>query len=110
MTDSIRIRQLGAPELKAMLDQGVPLELFDVRTEAERAIATIDGARHLDEAGVAYLQGLPKETLLVFQCHHGVRSQSAARYFVAQGFTNVCNLEGGIDAWSLEVDPSVRRY
>jgi monothiol glutaredoxin len=110
MTDPIRIRQLAAPELKAMLDAKVQLELLDVRTEAERAIATIDGARLLDEAAVERLRSLPRDTLLVFQCHHGIRSQSAASYFVAQGFTNVCNLEGGIDAWSLEVDPSVRRY
>jgi monothiol glutaredoxin len=110
MTDATRIRQITAPELKSMLDDRVPLELFDVRTEAERDIAKIDGARHLDEAGVEYLQSLARDTFVVFHCHHGIRSQSAAQYFVAQGFTNVANLAGGIEAWSVAVDPSVRRY
>jgi monothiol glutaredoxin len=104
------IRQITALELKAMLDAGTPLELLDVRTEAERVIARIEGARHLDQAAVDHLESLPRDTLLVFQCHHGIRSQSAARHFVAQGFTNVCNLAGGIEAWSETVDPTVRRY
>ena len=47
---------------------------------------------------------------MVFQCHHGVRSQAAAEYFQREGFRNLCNLEGGIDAWSTLVDPSVPRY
>ena len=93
-----------------MRDNEVPHELFDVRTTAERAIAKIEGARHLDDAAVEYIQGLPRDTLLVFQCHHGMRSQSAAMHFAAQGFTNICNLAGGIDAWSTYVDPSVSHY
>jgi len=93
-----------------MLDEGIPLELFDVRTEAERAIAKIEGARHLDPSGVQYLQGLGRDTLVVFHCHHGIRSQAAAQRFLAQGFTKVRNLAGGIEAWSVAVDPSVRRY
>ena len=104
------IRQLTTIELKAMLDEGQPLELFDVRTEAERNVAKIEGARHLDAAGVEYLGGLARDTLLVFHCHHGGRSQAAAQRFAAEGFTNVCNLAGGIDAWSLTIDPAVRRY
>jgi len=105
-----RVRQISAEELKSMLDTGVPLELLDVRTEAERAIARIEGARHLDQAGFEHVQSLDRNTLLVFHCHHGIRSQSAAQYFAAHGFTNVCNLAGGIDAWSAVVDPSVTRY
>jgi monothiol glutaredoxin len=104
------VRQITAQELKSLLDERVPLELLDVRSEAERAIARIEGARHLDDAGVEYLESLGRETLLVFHCHHGIRSQAAARHFLAQGFTNVCNLAGGIEAWSVSVDPSVRRY
>jgi len=46
----------------------------------------------------------------VFQCHHGIRSQDAAEYFAQAGFTNLYNLRGGIDAWSMLVDPSVPRY
>jgi len=110
MADSPRVQHLSAPELKSMLDEGRPLELVDVRTEQERAIAAIDGARLLDKASHDVLLALPKDTTLVFQCHHGVRSQAAAEYFLQMGFTNVFNLDGGIDAWSLVVDPAVQRY
>ncbi len=104
------VRQITASELKSMLDAGTPLELWDVRTEGERRIARIEGASLLDEAGVQHIDALARDTLLVFQCHHGIRSQAAAEYFVAKGFTNLCNLAGGIDAWSTQVDASVARY
>jgi monothiol glutaredoxin len=105
-----QVRQLGPGELKAMLDRKAALELFDVRTEKERAVARIEGARLLDAAGEAHLRSLPKDATLVFHCHHGGRSQAAAERFVAEGYRNVYNLRGGIDAWSIEIDPSVPRY
>ena len=109
-TSRSEVKQLTARELKSMLDSKVELELVDVRTGAEREIAIIAGSRHLDEEGREYLQSLPPETLLVFHCHHGMRSQTAARQFLALGFSNVCNVVGGIEAWSADVDPSVPRY
>jgi monothiol glutaredoxin len=104
------VRQISAEELKAMLDRGDPLQLLDVRTPEEQRIASIPGARLLDQRVAEDVAELPKETLLVFHCHHGFRSQAAAQHFAARGFTNVCNVAGGIDAWSVAVDPSVRRY
>ena len=105
------IRQLSAPELKALIDSGHPFELFDVRTEEERTLARIEGSKLLDRQGFDYLLGLDRDTPIVFQCHHGVRSQSAAEYCLhEQGFRNLYNLQGGIDAWSLLVDPCVPRY
>jgi monothiol glutaredoxin len=105
-----RVKQISAAELKAMMDRGDPLELFDVRTEKERAIAKIAGARHLDDAGRRHVEALDKETRLVFHCHHGGRSQAAAEHYLAQGFKHVYNVKGGIDAWSVSVDASVPRY
>src|SRR5205085_1338600 len=104
------VRQISATELKAMLDSRVPLELVDVRTDWEREAACIGGSRLLDKAYGDYLLGLDRSTTLVFQCHHGIRSQAAAEYCIREGFTNVYNLVGGIDAWSLTVDPAVPRY
>ena len=104
------IRQISAPELKEMLDSGKPFELVNVRTPDERAIAKIEGSRLLDQAYHDYLLGLDRNTPLVFQCHHGVRSQSAAEYCLRQGFRELYNLRGGIDAWSQLVDRSVPRY
>jgi len=110
VTDEPPIRQLSAPELKALIDSGAAIELVDVRTEWERATARIDGSRLLDQAYHDALLLRDRETAIVFQCHHGVRSQHAAEYFREQGFRNLYNLAGGIDAWSVLVDPSVPRY
>ena len=84
--------------------------LMDVRTSDERARAVIEGSMLLDDEGLRIVSALPRDTKLVFYCHTGVRSMSAAEHFRAEGFTDVHNLEGGIDAWSREVDPSVPRY
>jgi rhodanese-related sulfurtransferase len=53
---------------------------------------------------------LPKDLPLAFLCHHGNSSRQAAEHFRQLGFHEVYNVEGGIDAWSLEVDPAVPRY
>lgn len=113
MTDSsppVHIRQMTATELRALIDDGAALDLVDVRTPDERAMASIAGSRLLDRSYHDELLTRDRDTLLVFQCHHGIRSQYAAEYFREQGFRNLANLAGGIDAWSLDVDPSVERY
>ena len=105
------VRQISATELKAMMDGRLSFELVDVRTEDERAIAKIEGSRLLNEEGHDYLLSLDRNTTILFHCHHGIRSQSAAEYFLREkGFRNLYNLRGGIDAWSQLVDPSVPRY
>jgi monothiol glutaredoxin len=105
-----RVRQLPPAELKRMLDARTPLVLVDVRTPEEHATARIPGARLADDVLLAELEQLARDTELVFHCHHGGRSQALAERFAARGFTRVHNLAGGIDAWSQQVDPAVRRY
>src|SRR3954454_7341818 len=104
------VQQLQAADLKKMIESGQPFELVDVRTPEERDIAAIPGARLLDQECHDRLLALERDTRIVFQCHHGIRSQSAAEYFLRAGFVNLYNLAGGIDAWSRLVDPSVPRY
>jgi monothiol glutaredoxin len=108
------VKSMSVRELKQRLDEaraaGKTVELFDVRTPGERAQASIAGSRLLDDEGRAYLEKLPKDTTVVFHCHHGGRSQAAADHYVKHGFTTVYNVEGGIDAWSKDVDPTVPRY
>jgi len=104
------VRQIDAKALKALLDAGTVKQLWDVRTDKERAIASIAGARLLDDAGMAELEALPKSTPLACHCHSGVRSRAAAEHFLKLGFAPVDNLAGGIDAWSREVDATVPRY
>ena len=106
-----RVRIITPVELQARIDSGEKLELFDVRSEQERQVAKIAGARLLDQSAAQHIEGLDKENAtLVFHCHHGQRSMAAAQHFLQQGFKKVYNLRGGIDAWSAEVDPKVPRY
>jgi monothiol glutaredoxin len=104
------IRQLSPPELLVLIERGTAFEFVDVRTDGERAIAKIEGSRLLDQAYHDELLLLSPDTPIVFQCHHGVRSQRAAEYFEQRGFRNLSNLAGGINAWSQLVDPSAPRY
>lgn len=105
-----RVKSLRVEELKKMLDANESFTLFDVRTAEERKTASIDGSILLDASGEAKLGALPKDAKIVFQCHHGGRSRAAAERALANGYRNVYNLEGGIDAWSLRVDPRIARY
>jgi monothiol glutaredoxin len=104
------IQQISAPDLKDLMDHGASFEFVDVRTEDERTIARIQGSRLLDRAYFDQLMALDRNTMLVFTCHHGMRSQAAAEHFAREGFANVYNLVGGIDDWSRSVDPSIPRY
>lgn len=107
------VQQIGPTELAARMAAQMAvgeLHLYDVRSPQEREIARIAGSTLLDPAVRDQILGLPRDTPLVFHCHHGGRSQQAAEYFLDQGFTRVANLRGGIEAWSVEVDPQVPRY
>jgi monothiol glutaredoxin len=105
-----QVEQITPPQLKSWLDAGNDISFFDVRTVEERATAKIEAATHLDAAGQAQLEGLAKDAVIVFHCHHGGRSQAAADQAIAAGYTRVYNLSGGIDLWSQQVDSSVPRY
>jgi monothiol glutaredoxin len=104
------VKELAPKELKALLDQRKITHFYDVRTEKERNVAAIAGAKHLDDAMMASIEALPKDTPIAFHCHHGGRSRGAAEHFLKLGFKNVYNMAGGIEAWSRDVDPSVPRY
>ncbi len=105
-----RVKRMTVQELKQRLDRNdVPL-LLDVRTPAEQAMAKISGARPWNAELERELESVPKQQPIVLYCHHGPRSARAAEELVAAGFREVYNLSGGIDAWSLEVDPKVPRY
>ncbi len=105
-----QVHEMSVQELKRLLDAGEKLRLFDVRTSEEIATARIEGSIPFDDIVRQELERAPKDEMLVFHCHHGGRSLSAAEHFAALGFERVYNLVGGIDAWSREIDADVRRY
>lgn len=105
-----QVQNMSVSELKAALDANEPIELLDIRTPEERAIAAIPGAILMNEEEAARIQSLPRDTVLVLHCHHGGRSQQAAEQFISLGFTQVFNVIGGIDAWCQEIDTDSPRY
>jgi rhodanese-related sulfurtransferase len=100
-------------EAKLRLATPQPPRLIDVREADEYEIARIPGAELLPlsqwPALAAEKLTDPNEALLI-QCHHGGRSARAAEFLLRNGFTDVTNIAGGIDAWSVEIDPSIPRY
>lgn len=87
------------------------IDVIDVRPAQARAFATFPEPHDvLDDTTRERLEALPKDVPIAFLCHHGNSSRQAAEHFRSLGFHDIYNVEGGIDAWSVEVDPSVPRY
>jgi len=103
------IRSLDVHQLKQRMHAG-DITVVDVRPEQDRAFAPFAGAEPFTPETHARLTALPKDAALAFICHHGNSSRNAAEHFREHGFTNLWNVEGGIDAWSVEIDPSIPRY
>ena len=99
-------------ELKAKQDTGEKIRLIDVREPSEHITAKIDGSdlKPLGQIANWANELTDKDEEIVLHSHHGMRSDRACQFLAAQGFTNVNNLIGGIDEWSLKIDPSVPRY
>lgn len=105
------VGELNPEELKRWLDRGDRPVVLDVREPEEVAIASMAGAVRIPMGDLpARLSELDPERDTVVICHHGIRSAQVAAYLAQSGFARVFNLWGGIDAWSLAVDPSVARY
>ncbi|HSF67808.1 MAG TPA: rhodanese-like domain-containing protein [Nitrospiraceae bacterium] len=98
-------------ELRTRLDKGDKLVLVDVREEWEYALAKLDGSILIPLGTLPQsLARLDRNSEIIAICHHGMRSADATNFLLQQGFSNVKNLVGGIDAWSIEVDGTVPRY
>jgi rhodanese-related sulfurtransferase len=107
-TDEI---QLTVQEVQERLNGPNPPKLLDVRQLAEYEIAHLPGAILATEAVVNdVLQNWDKSQDIVCVCHHGIRSLNAAQFLRQQGFTRVRSMKGGLDAWSLQIDPRLPRY
>lgn len=107
MVASVRPDEL-AKLLRSQPDEAV---LLDVREPDEREVAHIEPSLHIPMNDVpARIGEIPKGKRVIVYCHHGGRSLMVASYLEGQGFEQLGNLDGGIDAWSRQVDPSVPRY
>jgi rhodanese-related sulfurtransferase len=101
-------------EVQRRLRCGEKLALIDVREPSEFQIARIAGAELIPmrtvPAELSRLDAQAKEAPLIVICHHGVRSLHVVHWLREQGVSACQSLAGGIDRWSLEIDPAVPRY
>ena len=104
------VKSLSVRELHDLIVAGA-VDVVDVRPAHARALAPFPVPHEvLDEDSHERLAALPKDLPLAFLCHHGNSSRQAAEHFRQLGFHQLYNVEGGIDAWSQEIDPQVPRY
>jgi rhodanese-related sulfurtransferase len=105
-SDEISVRELS--ELRTAASRHCVL---DVREADELAICRLEGSLHIPMSDIpARISELPTDHLLVVICHHGMRSRMVVDFLRDAGFDNAVNLDGGIEAWAYEIDPSMNRY
>jgi rhodanese-related sulfurtransferase len=106
------MHSLNPSELKALLDTSGPATLLlDVREPWEYAICHIAGCKSIPMGQIPSRMGeLDPNANIVVICHHGIRSREIAQLLEQAGFTDVANLQGGIDAWAREIDPEMALY
>ncbi len=103
--------EISVEQLKTWLDEERDLHLVDVREQNEHMICNIEGARLLPMSElVDRLDEIERDMLTIIHCHHGPRSSQVVMYLRQQGYERVTSLAGGIDTWSLAIDPNVPRY
>ncbi|MCC6245716.1 MAG: HesA/MoeB/ThiF family protein [Gemmatimonadaceae bacterium] len=103
--------ELTPAELAMRIVNGDAPMIIDVREAWEFDLANLANSTLVPLSTLpTAVNELEKETEYVVLCHHGMRSEMATSWLRSQGFTRVLNLVGGIDAWSLDVDPQVPRY
>ena len=107
-----KYQNLTVNEVKAKLDRGDEFRLIDVREPHEHALARIEGAELLPLSQAQHwIASVPQDQEVVFFCHHGSRSAQVANFLATQGgYRNVANMLGGINEWSIRIDPGVPRY
>ena len=105
-------KEIQVEELKSKLNSGENIVLVDCREADENKFCKIEGSTliPLSEFEERAEGELRKDSEIYIHCHHGGRSMRACLYLEGLGYKNVANVAGGIDAWSLKVDPKVPRY
>lgn len=106
------MREITPDECKSYLETATrPPLLLDVREPWEYAIVHLEGARLIPMRQVpAELGSLDEDQEIIVICHHGIRSRQVALFLEHNGFRNVVNLRGGIDAWARHTDTSLPTY
>jgi len=97
--------------LASLQDEGAVHTVLDVREPTEVAVCSIADSMFIPMQQVpGRIDGLPRDHPLIILCHHGTRSEMVAGFLRNNGFTNIYNLAGGIDAWAQVVETDMARY
>lgn len=105
------MNEISVEELAQWRASGRRFTLLDIREPYELAAASLPNALHIPMRDIpARLDELEPDADIAVLCHHGGRSEHVARFLNARGFERVHNVDGGIEAYSLRIDPSVPRY
>ena len=105
------MRDLSVEELARRRASAAPFVLLDVREPFELERVALEGAVHIPMRSVpARIGELDPNAATAVLCHHGGRSEQVARFLEAAGFTDVYNVEGGIDAYARRVDLTLPTY
>ena len=105
------MKTITATELHSAIQNQQNYLLLDVRQPEEVAICQIDNSRNIPMTEIINQQDqLNKDAAIVVICHHGMRSAQVAMFLGQNGFNDVTNLTGGIDAWATDVDTTMQRY
>jgi rhodanese-related sulfurtransferase len=107
------VNELSPQQCRDLLEQHPEALFLDCREANEFAYCRIEGGTLVplsQFAGMAESHFPSKDSACIIYCHHGVRSLNATFYLREQGYSHVYSMHGGIDLWSLEIDPSVPRY
>jgi rhodanese-related sulfurtransferase len=103
--------QISAKEVNERVGRGDKLLLVDVREQWEYDLSKIPGAKLIPLGALpASLNTLLDADEVICYCHHGMRSLDAAVWLRQQGVENAKSMAGGIERWSVEVDPQIPRY
>ena len=105
-----KVKDLSVEELAQWVKDGKEVKVYDVRPDSEREIAKLAFAEQFTPETQQQMLSLAKDTPIVFQCRTGGRSLQAGKHFTLQGYTNIYNLVGGINAWAQKIDPSITVY
>jgi len=106
------MRRFSARDLKNYLARcDKPPLLLDVREPWEYEKCRLDASVLIPMRQIpTALDDLDPEKEIVVICHHGIRSRQVAYYLEHEGFDKIINLEGGVEAWARDIDPTMQRY
>jgi rhodanese-related sulfurtransferase len=105
------VKNLPSNEILQLLTENKDILLLDVREKWEFEICNIEKSVNIPMAEISLAAASldsSRDTIVI--CHHGARSMQVASFLEHSGFSNVINLDGGIDAWAKTIDPNMQQY